>query len=75
MVFNSLDRLVDSMPILGPKVVEGVPFESILNKAKPVAIVESNLLASLLYILLTKFQVERKTLSNVSCFIPSKIQK
>ena len=73
MVLSKRERLVGSIPIFGPSVVEGVPSASMLRRANPVAIVESNLLASLLYILLTICHVERKALSKVSCFIDSNI--
>ena len=42
IAFNNLDKLVGSIPILGPKLVEGVPSESMLNNANPIAMVESN---------------------------------
>ena len=42
-MLNKRDKLVDSIPILGPRVVDGVPSGSILNKAKPVALKDFNL--------------------------------
>ncbi len=62
MDFKVRVKLVASIPILGPKVVEGVPFSlSILNNANPVAIVAPYLLASSLYILEIACQVALKT--------------
>jgi hypothetical protein len=59
IVFKVLDKLVDSTPILGPKAVDGVPLSgSILNKAKPVAMLLPFLFASSLYILVTAIQVD-----------------
>jgi hypothetical protein len=74
-VLNKRERLVGSIPILGPRVVDGVPSASILRSANPVAIVESNLLASLLYILLTNCHVDLNALSKVSYFIISNLKK
>jgi hypothetical protein len=56
---------VGSIPSFGPNAVEGVPSASIFKSANPIAIVDSNLEASLLYILLTAFQVDRKAASIV----------
>ena len=56
---------MDSIPSFGPSELEGVPFASIFKSANPVAIVELNLEASLLYILLTEFHVERSAASIV----------
>ena len=60
-VLSILEILVDSYPIFGPSAVDGVPvLGSILNKVKPVAIVESIFFAASLYILTIPCQVLRR---------------
>src|SRR5690606_10927664 len=70
ILFKILERLVPSMPIFGPNVVEDDPDSgSILNKVKPMAIVLCSLAASSLYIFATACQVALSTKSIVLSFI------
>ena len=73
MLFSNLERLVASIPNFFPREVEAVPSASMFSSTKPVAIVELYLLASLLYILLTEFHVDRNAASIVSFLIYSYI--
>jgi hypothetical protein len=72
MLFNKRDKLVLSIPNFGPKELEGVPSASMFKSANPIAMVESNLEASLLYILLTAFHVVRNEASIVFFLILNK---
>src|SRR5690606_12453782 len=70
ILFKILERLVPSIPIFGPNVVDEDPDSgSILNKVNPMAMVLCSLAASSLYILATACQVALNTKSIVLSFI------